>query len=284
MSLRRRSRWFDSVLAALEGFRIHQSGRSAALVAHFGFISIFPLLLVFTTILGFVLEGDDELSKQIVDSAFAKLPLIGSTLASDPDQLTGSAVALVLGLLLALWSAMKAFVAVQGGLDNIHEIPLDDRTGFVTSRIKALGGIVFVGFSQVAVAVLAGFVGASDFRLLGKMLLLVVAAVFNTMVLAFMFRWLTSAAVTWGSIRPGALVGGVVFTALQLVGTTVVARSIANAESVYGDFAAIIALLAWLSIHATVALLGAEWNRALSVQRANSTPLAPPALAPPALA
>lgn len=264
--LRRTSRLADVAFGTIDGFRVHQTGRSAALVSHFGFISVFPLFLVFTTILGFVLQDDPELQAKIVDSALAKLPLIGSTLASSPDQLQGSVLVLVFGLLLALWSGLKAFVALQGALDNTNEVPLDDRHGFVTTRLHALGGIGIVGLAQAASAFLTSVVTAADLPALSNVLLVVAAAALNTLVLGCTYRWLTSVEVAWRSVWPGAVLAGIGFALLQVVGTTVIARSQANAENIYGDFAAVIALLAWLSVHATVALLGAEMNRAITTR------------------
>jgi membrane protein len=261
--LRRTSRLADIVFGTLDGFRVHQTGRSAALVSHFGFISVFPLFLVFTTILGFLLQDDPELQAKIVDSALAKLPLIGSTLASSPDALQGSVVVLVVGLAVALWSGLKAFVALQGALDNTNDIPLDDRDGFVAARVTALAGIGIVGLAQAASAFLTSVVTAADLPALSNVLLVVAAVAVNAVVLGCTYRWLTSAEVTWRSVRPGAVFAGVGFALLQVVGTTVIARSQQNAENVYGDFAAVIALLAWLSLHAMVALLGAEMNRAI---------------------
>ncbi len=262
ITLRQKSRVVDTVVGSLDGFRSHQTGRSAALVSHFGFISVFPLFLVFTTVLGFVLQDDVELQKKIVDSALAKLPLIGPTLANSPDALEGSVMVLVFGLALALWSGLKAFVALQAALDNTNEVPIDERHSFVQARVRALLGIGVVGLAQGASAFLTSVVTAAGLPAISNVLLVVAAAVVNAVVLACTYRWLTSAPTTWRSVWPGAIFAGVLFSLLQVVGTTVIARSQANAENVYGDFAAVIALLAWLSLHATVALLGAELNRA----------------------
>jgi YihY family inner membrane protein len=261
--LRRRSRLVDTVVGALDGFRLHQTGRSAALVSHFGFISVFPLFLVFTTVLGFVLEGNEDLRKEIVDSALAKLPIIGPTLAESPEALEGSVVVLVFGLLLALWSGLKAFVALEGALDNTNDVHVDERHNFVQARLRALVGIGIVGLAQGASAFLTSVVTAAGLPAFSNVLLVLSAALVNAVVLACSYRWLTSAAVTWRSVMPGAVLAGVLFSLLQVVGTTVIKRSQENASNVYGDFAAVIALLAWLGLHATIALLGAEVNRAL---------------------
>lgn len=254
----------DAVVGALDGFRVHQTSNSAALVAYFGFISVFPLFLVFTTILGYVLEGDEHLRETIVDSALARLPLIGDRLATSPETLKGSAVALVAGLLLATWSGLKAFVAVQTALDNINEIALDDRSSFVVVRGRALAGIVVIGLAQLSTAFLTGVVTSAGLVGIGKVLLVVAAAGVNAVVLAFTYRFLTSARVTWRSVWPGAIVSGVLFAGLQLAGTAIITRSQNKASSVYGDFASVIALLAWLALHASIALLGAELNRSIA--------------------
>ena len=69
-----------------EGFRKHRSGRNAALIAHFGFLSVFPLFLVFTTVLGFVLQSRETLRKDIIDSALAQLPFVGKQIKDDPVE------------------------------------------------------------------------------------------------------------------------------------------------------------------------------------------------------
>jgi len=262
--LRRTFRPANIVFGTLDGFRIHQTGRSAALVSHFGFISVFPLFLVFTTILGFLLQDNPDLQESIVDSALAKLPLIGSRLASSPDALQGSVTVLVFGLLVALWSGLKAFVVLQGALDNTNDVALDDRHGFVATRLNALVGIGVVGLAQAASAFLTSVVTAASLTAMSNVLLVLAAAAVNTLVLGCTYRWLTSAAVTWRSVWPGAVLAGIGFSLLQVVGTTVIARTQENAESFYGDFAAVIALLAWLSLHAMAALVGAELNRAIA--------------------
>ena len=96
-SWRAKSRKADVAVRAAEGFRKHRSGRNAALIAHFAFLSVFPLLLVFTTVLGFVLQSRPKLREDIIDSALEQLPFLGQQIADDPSKLTGNAIVLVLG-------------------------------------------------------------------------------------------------------------------------------------------------------------------------------------------
>jgi membrane protein len=262
-ALRARSRKADLAARTADGFRKHRSGRNAALIAHFGFLSVFPLFLVFTTVLGFVLQSREKLREDIIDSAMAQLPFVGKQIAEDPSKLNGNAVVLVLGLATAIWAGMKAFVAVHGALDDIAEEPLDDRSNLFVTRLRALLGMAYIGGAQVGGAILTSVASVTDVRIIGKVLLLIFTTAINVGVLMLSYRWLRTAWPSWRSVMPGAIVGGVLFEGLQLVGVAIVGRAISNASPVYGTFASVIGLLTWLSLHAIIALGGAELNAAL---------------------
>lgn len=249
-----------------EGFRRHRSGRNAAVIAHFGFLSVFPLMLVFTSVLGFVLQTHEKLRDRIIDSAVAQLPFIGQQIKEDPSKLRGNAVVLILGLLVSLWSGMKAFVAVHHALDDIAEQPLDERANLFKTRLRALLGMGYIGGAQIGAAILAGLVGVTGVPVIGKVLLLIGTAAINAGVLALSYRWLRTTKPDWRSVAPGAITGGVLFMLLQLVGVTIVGRAITNASPVYGTFASVIGLLYWLSLHSIISLGGAELNAALTAE------------------
>ena len=267
LALRRRWAPVEVAAVTIDGYRSHRSGRNATIVAHFGFLSIFPLLLVATTILGFVLQNRRALRETIIDSALSQLPFVGETISSDPSRLQGSVVVLVLGLGGALWAGMKAFVALQGALDDVAEVPLDARPNLFKSRLRALLGILIVGVSQIVTAALTTVVGATRLFGIGKGLVLIAAVVVNVAVLAASFRWLCSASRSWRVVLPGAIVGGVLFSALQLIGTTVVGRAVANATPAYGTFATVIGLFTWFGLHSSVAMWCAELNQTLHPHR-----------------
>ncbi len=264
-----RERWplADTVVLAINRFRVHRTGRNSALVAHYGFLSIFPLLLVFTTILGFVLDGNVELQQRIIDSTIAQVPIIGDQLATDPTQLQGSVPLLVFGLLTATWSGLKAFNVLQTALDDVAEVPFDTRPSLVRVRLRSLLGIGLAGGSLVAGAVLSTLAGMTGLAWTSRILLGVGTLALNTLVLASVYRWLCSSRPPWSAVWPGAIFGGIGFTMLQVAGSTLMTRAIAHASPIYGTFATVIGLLFWLGLHAMISLLGAEMNGVLVVRR-----------------
>ena len=66
-----------------------QGNYLASIITYYAFIAIFPLLLLGSSILGFILQGNQELQQDLIDSALAQFPIIGDQLGR-PEGLTGS--------------------------------------------------------------------------------------------------------------------------------------------------------------------------------------------------
>jgi membrane protein len=259
-ALRQRSRPVDIIVETLDGFRRHLTGRNGAVLTYYGFLTLFPLFLAATTILGFVLENREDLREDLVDSAISSVPLVGQQIAE--GSISGNWWALIIGLGAALWGSMKAFIGLQIAYDDTWEIPVDDRAKFVTQRVRALIGLAVIGGSQIGTVTLASVVDQAGLPRVGQILIIAGGLVINVAVVATMYRFLTSAEPTWNMVLPGAVFAGVLYTVLQFAGTAITTR-VAQNES-YGDFAGVLALLTWLSLHAIINLFGAEINAALT--------------------
>lgn len=253
----------DFLFSGIDGFRRHRTGRHAALLAHYGFLSVFPLLLAITTVLGFLLQSRPGLRNRILDSAMAKVPIIGQTMDADPSSLHGNVIVLILGLAGSAWAGTRAFVVTQTAMNDIWEIPEHQRPNFARSRGRALLAVAVIGTAQIGTAIVTGFIGVSGVPWLVRILLAIAALVVNITVLVGGFRVLTARPLTVAQLLPGAIGAGIGFAVLQVVGAAVVGRAVANAAPAYGTFASVIGLITWFSLHATVALVGVEANAAL---------------------
>lgn len=261
-----RARWMpaDLLVGVLDGFRRHLTGRNAAVLAYYGVLTLFPLLMAATTILGFVLESRPGLQQDILDSALSQIPVVGKSIDEQAGDIGGSWIALIVGLGGAMWGSLKAFVGAQIAFDDTWEVPIDHRSNMFVQRGRALIGVAVIGAAQVGNVVLAGLVGYAGLPRLGKVAITFGGLASNVLVLAAMYRFLTSKRVGWRDVWPGALFGGFVYTVLQYVGTNIMTRAFDSAQGVYGDFAGLLALMSWISLHALVALIGAELNAAVA--------------------
>ena len=247
------------------GFKI--ASRNAALLAYYGFLTLFPLIMVATTILGFFLQGDPELRTEIVESAVSQIPVLGDQILNQSGQIGGSLTALVIGLASGLWGSTRAFAALQTALDDAWEVPVEHRPNLVVRRVRSVIGLLVIGGAQIATVTLTSIAGWADLGSLSRIAIGLGVLAVNIAVVTTMFRYLSAAEVSWTMAWPGGVISGVAYTALQLIGTQVVSRLLSGAHSVYGAFASVLAITGWLLIHAVVSLFAAEINAAIHARR-----------------
>ena len=142
--------------AVVRKFLDDRAGDLAALIAYYAFFSLFPLLLVFVSVLGFVLEDDPGLQADMVDSAVARIPAVGPQVAGQIEPLTGSGPALAIGLATALWAGLGVTLALGRAFEHIWDVPRVERRGPVRARLHGLAVLAILGSVLIAATVAAG--------------------------------------------------------------------------------------------------------------------------------
>ena len=246
-------------LAVSRKYADDQGGYLAATITYYCFFSIFPLLLVFTTLLGFALHGNPHLQARIVNSALAQFPVIGHQLGT--HSLQGSGLALGLGLAAALWAGMGAVLAAENAMDQLWGVPFTRRPGFLRARVQALALLLALAVWAIGGTVLAGAATVGTGYGIGwKVLLVLGSTLLDFGLFWFAFRALTSQDVSWRMLRGGAAAAAVGYEALQLVGGYYVGHAVASAGNTYGTFALVIGLLSFIYLAVHITLLAAESN------------------------
>ena len=115
----------------------------AALLTYYGFVSLFPLLLLLSTILGFVLSGDPRLQHEVLTSALRQFPVIGGDLAQ-PKRLGGGPVGLVVGILGSLYGGLGVAQAFQYAANTVWAVPRNNRPNPLRARGRSLVLLIVV--------------------------------------------------------------------------------------------------------------------------------------------
>jgi membrane protein len=256
--LQRRHRVLGFPLGVVKKFSDDGAGQLAALMAWYGFFALFPALLVLVTVLGFVLRGNYRLYRDIVDSAIGQFPVIGRDL--QVDALGGSTVALVIGLLGAIWAGLGITLAGQRAMDQVWDVPHRLRRNFLTARLRGLLILLVLGLLNVAVTtavgLLAGGLGGTELKIAG----FVASALLDVVLFWAVFRFYTSDDVPTRQLWPGIVLAAVGWVLLQALGGLYVDRVVRHANQTYGFFAIVIGLLSWLYLGAQMLLYAAEAN------------------------
>ena len=272
--VQRRHRGLAVPVAVVKKFGDDEGGNLAAVIAYYGFFSLFPLLMVFVAVLGFVLQGDPEARRRVIDSALSQFPVVGDQLQT--GSLTGSGVALVGGVVAAILGGLGVTLATQAALHRIHGVAREERAGFVSSRLRGLALLAALGTLLIASTLAAGLVSGG----LGGPLLAVggiaLSLALNGALFFAAFRLLTARSVPTRALWPGCISAALLWTVLQAVGGAYVGHVVKGAGPAYGTFATVIGLLTWLFLGARVVVYSAElssvlagrlWPRALLEER-----------------
>ena len=125
-------------------------------IAYYAFFSLFPLLLAFVSILGFVLEGNPSLRDDVLDTALGRIPVIGAQLRGQIEPLPGSGIALAVGLAGALWAGLGVTVALGRAFAEIWDVPRLDQPGGLKARGRGLAVMAILGVTLIVATAAAG--------------------------------------------------------------------------------------------------------------------------------
>ena len=257
-----RHRWLAIPIAVIKKFSDDGAGGLASLIAYYAFFSLFPLLLAFVTILGFVLHGDPSFQHSIRKSVLGQFPIIGADL--EGRQLHGRALSLVIGVLASIWAGLGVTQAAQNAFDTVWAVPHKERPDFLHKRLRGFALVAVLGILFIVSSLLSGLasggLGGAALKVVGIALSLVI----NLALFGVAFRLLTSATVPTRCLWTGVIVGTVLWEVLQILGGYYVGHVVRHATGTYGFFAYVIGLLAWLHLGAQSTLYAAEVNVVLA--------------------
>ena len=250
-----------------------EAGYQAALLTYYGFLSLFPLLLVVTTITGLLGPSYPEFQKAVITATNNYLPVLGGQISEHVGGLHKSGFALIVGILFTIYGARGVADAFRHGVNHIWQVPYTKRDGFPKSVAKSLGLIFVGGLGLLAASVCAGLAASAGYGPLFRFLSLMI----NVAILFGLFTVLLNLSlpnhVTIRQARPGAIAAAVGLVIMQSLGSYLLTRELKNLDALYSYFAIALGLLFWIYLQAQVLYYATEiavvhsqglWPRSLS--------------------
>ncbi len=249
------------VVGVVKKYGDDRAGTLAALLTYYGFISLFPLLLVLVTVLGMVAGSNSSFTQTVEHSALSQFPIIGTKLGTQIQVLhRNSTVALVLGLLGLLYGGQGAMQAGQLAMAEVWNVPGVVRPNYWVRLVRSLLMMAVLGLFLLATTATAAFVSYGHHAVAVRVGAVAATVALNVALYVLAFRILTPKTVSHRGLLPGAMLGAVAWTALQFAGSVLVTHLLRNMTPVYGFFATVLGLLAWISLGAQVTMYAAELN------------------------
>ena len=261
----RRHRWAGLPLAVLYKYIDDQGYYLTAMITYYGFLSLFPLLLLTLTILGFLLHDNADLQGRVLDSALRQFPVVGDQLRDNVQSLRGSTFALVISIVLSVYGSLGVAQAAQTAMNRVWGISRNARPNPLRSRLRSLlmlaivGGGVLVSTGLSAVTTAADAFG-SDVGTSARVAVTVLSMGLNLALVIVAYLLLTARRLALREILPGAVIAAVVWQVLQWLATYYLGHMLRGASATYGLFGIVLGLLAWIYLGALTLVFCAEIN------------------------
>jgi YihY family inner membrane protein len=252
------------VFGVIKKFGDDKGGVLVANLTYVAFISLFPLLLVLVTILGLLAAADPTFKQEVLNAVAGQVPLIGHQLTGNVHELRRtSVIGLIAGFAGLIWGSARLGQAGLFTMEQVWNLPGPARPGYLQRLGRAL---LFLGLLGCAVVVTTLLTSLSTYghRTLPLVVLAeVIAAAVNAGMFLGAFRILTPKGIPARDLVRGAVVAGILWTVLQVLGVYLVHHFL-HSDSTYGVFATVLGLVAWLYVAAEVTVYSAEINVVLA--------------------
>ncbi|WP_248312011.1 YihY/virulence factor BrkB family protein [Bosea sp. BK604] len=258
----------------------------AAGVTFYGLLALFPAVTAFVSLYGLI--ADPGTVADQLAAAEGLLP--GGAIEVVRDQISRIATgdetklgfAFLLSLALSAWSANAGVKAIFDALNVAYGE--DEKRSFVRLNLISLSfTVAILLFAILAIGAIAAipvvldyfYLGAATEWLLwlGRWPVLILVMMLG---LSALYRFGPSRDnAQWTWVSPGALVAGIAW----LLGSVLFSWYVASFEDynkTYGTLGAVIALLMWMWLSATIILVGAELNSEAERQTFRDTTQGPP--------
>ncbi|HET9174236.1 MAG TPA: YihY/virulence factor BrkB family protein [Candidatus Saccharimonadales bacterium] len=252
-----------------------EAGYQAALLTYYGFLSLFPLLLVATTVVDLLASTHANLRPTVTNSINSYFPALGQQLSGHIGSLHKTGLALAIGLLGTFYGARGVADAFRHGMNHIWHIPKEKRLGFPKSQLRSIAIIVIGGIGFILAATLASFATTAGHGWEFKLLSLLINLAIMFCLFIFFIKMGLPVPIRVAQIWIGAAVAAVGFVLVQALGGYILTHQMRNLSSLYSSFAVVLGLLFWIYLQSQVFFYAMEvttvhderlWPRSLAGQ------------------
>jgi YihY family inner membrane protein len=264
------------VFGVVKKYGDDNGGVLASNLAQSAFVAVFPLLLILVTVLVTIAASASSLRHEVLRAVTSQFPLVGEQLTGNIHALRRSSLGgLIVGLAVLTWGAKNLAQAGLFTMAQVWNLPGPARPGYLPRLGRAMLFLGVLAVGVIASTLLTGLVAYGHNVVITVVLAQMLAALCNVALYLVSFRVLTPTGVPARDLIAGAVAGGIAWTVLQALAAPVV-HHYTHSDSVYGLFAVVLVLLAWIYLGAQIAVYAAEVNVVLTRRLWPRTIVQPP--------
>lgn len=242
------------IVAIFKKFGDDSGSKLSSLIVFSAFLSFFPLMLIVVTATSFMAQRYASLATSIRDSAISEFPVVGTELTRTTGSLPGSGLGLVVGFVLLFWGGLGFTRALQDAFLEIWHVPHKKRPSWMT-RLKRSIALITILFAGVLATVILTFIGTLiKNSMLAGSLGLAAAYVLSATLYVWLFWLLSPRNLRIVELLPGAVIAGLGWQTLQVLGIRLVGTQLRRSSELYGTIGAVLGLI-WFLLLTTNTLI-----------------------------
>ena len=269
------------------------AARLAAALAYYTVLSIAPLLILATAVVGLVF-GDDAARGHVASELSAVVgPQAGEgvqTVIQHAHSPEGGIISSIISVVVLMFGASGVFGELQSALNTIWEVkPKPGRgiMGFLRARFFSFTMVLSVAFLLLVSLVLSAALSAAGSffehvlpggEALWQVINFIISFAVISGLFALIFKVVPDVEITWRDVRMGAAFTAVLFTIGKMLLGLYLGR--ASVASPYGAAGSVIVLVIWVYYAAQIMFMGAEFTQVYA--RAHGAEIKPSPQAVPA--
>jgi membrane protein len=252
------------VHGVLKKYGEDRGGQLAMLLAYRGFFAVFPLLLAFVNVLGLLLQDNDELRNDLIDSALSNVPIVGDEIRKGAE-LGGSVPVIIGSVLVSLWAGLGLLEMLQEALNTVWGVPLFDRPNWFIRRARAIPGALLIAACLVLSGARPWLMSSSG--LPGTLAVFLLPFLAGALCYLGLHAAMCARKVPFVAQLPGAVFVGLSWFCLQALGEWYVNRFVVQSSDRYGIFVVVFGILSWSYLLGLLYLYGNELASVLYERR-----------------
>jgi len=244
--------------AIIKKYGDDNGGYQAALITYYGFLSLFPLMLVVVTVMQIAFHNQPTVRAEVAESISHFFPMLSTQLQQNIHSLHGAGFGLAIGIVLTIYGARGAADVFRHTLNNIWQVPRMRRTGFPKNIVESLIVMLTIAFGFLATLGVSSFSAALGHAQWVKIVANLAGFFVVLCVFLFAARVATARRVPIKDMLVGSTFAALIIQLLLTFGSILVSHQLKNFDSLYGTFAIVLGMLFWIYLLAQVVVYAVE--------------------------
>jgi membrane protein len=266
-------KWLSFPYAVQKKYGEDEAGNQAALVTYYGFLSLFPLLVVAMSITQ--LLNNPTIKDKVISSLNKNFPIVGSELQNNVHSTQKAGIALAISIILTLYGSRGVASALQRAMNHVWQVPKYKRGGLM-GNLKSLLIVIVAGLTFIITGVLSSYATAPKSNIGLRVAAIVISLLITFVGVMQIFKLSIAEKHTYKELYIGSIVASIGLQIVQAVGGFLITHELKKLSSLYGTFAIIFAILFWIYLQVRIILYATEidiirnlklWPRSMSDKR-----------------